>query len=335
MSAALATYQPIDGNLSQWIASRIKEGCNRIALRQRAEDGTAQRVREWPMTPQTDANELAEAVQRRAWEDGRHFGARALYGVFAYRDHVQVDRTFLTIESDDGSEGMALAPVPPRLRDIAVEQLAAVSGQLMRHNEANMRVAIGQTVDIIGHYKDMLAARDRRIEDLERRNTEVATLYEKMTTLQHEREIEVMREERENRNHDFLREKLDLALPILLSKLARHANGSAAPAANTNASSKNGEGAAEEATSSSSGESSVDHIYKEELLSKLLGSLSKVQIAKIAEVLTPEQQMAIHELYIAYGKRDLEKQAARKAKTESSSSRSRKKGGTAPKEGIQ
>ena len=48
----------------------------------------------------------------------------------------------------------------------------------MRHNEANARLAIGQTLDVIGHYKALLAAREKRIEELETKYYRVVELYE-------------------------------------------------------------------------------------------------------------------------------------------------------------
>ena len=173
MNSALTTYSsPEHGDLAQWLEHQLAGGATRLVLRQKSEDGGDQLVREFARTDAADASALADVIHRRAHEDGRHFRGRSLYGAFAYRDRDYLDRFFFAV---DGAEDHAHF-------GHREANLSGVTTQLMRHNEANARLAIGQTLDVIGHYKALLAAREKRIEELE-------TKYSLRTTLDRSRAL--------------------------------------------------------------------------------------------------------------------------------------------------
>ena len=150
----------------------------------------------------------------------------------------------------------------------------------MRHNEANARLAIGQTLDVISHYRSLLAAREKRIEELEAKYWKVAELYERLTSMQHERDLEVMRIQQADKRQDFLKDKLDMLAPVLVSKvLPGAAKGGA---------------------------------LGEELIRQFLKSLSPKQMEAIVGSLSPEQAAVINEVYVAYGEREVAKDEAKK-----------------------
>lgn len=283
---ALTTYSPDFMELAQWVAKQIEEGCTRVVLRQRADDGADSLVREWPLSG--DARELASVIYKRAQDEGRHFRGRILYGAFSYRENVYVDRVFFTVNGGEDEGGYF------GQREGA--SLAGVTSQLMRHNEANARLAVGQTLDVISHYKAMLAARDKRIEELEAKFFEVMEMYEKLTSMQHERELELAKVARDEKNHDFMREQFGVLAPVVVSKLTGALAGG-----------KGGIGGSP--------------ILGEELLMRFLGSLSDEQRNAILSKLTIQQQIALQEIYMAYGKRsvDREKEKADKAKKKNGS----------------
>ena len=109
---------------------------------------------------------------------------------------------------------------------------------------------------------------------------EVAELYERLTSMQHERDLEVMRIQQSDKRQDFLREKLDLLAPVVLAKVAPNAAKNAA--------------------------------LGEELLRQFLKSLSPQQMETIVSSLKPEQAAVINEIYVAYGERELAKEEAKK-----------------------
>jgi hypothetical protein len=266
-STSLAAYGPDLGHLAQWVERQIADGATRLILRQKSEAGE-QLVREFPTLGESP-NPLADAVYRKAEDDGRHFRGRSVYGVFAFRDRDYVDRLFFTIDGDEDQAYFGQREA----------NLSGVTTQLMRHNEANARLAIGQTLDVISHYKALLAAREKRIEELESKYWKVVELYERLTSMQHERELEVKRLEQADKRQEFLREKLDMLAPVLMSKIV--------PGANKGA-------------------------LGEELIRQLLKSLSPEQMQTIVGALSPEQAAVINEVYVAYGERELAKDEAKK-----------------------
>jgi hypothetical protein len=266
----LATYSsPEHSELAQWLERQIADGTTRIILRQKTDEGGDTLVREFPA--EGGANALADTIYRRAHDDGRHFRGRSLYGVFAYRDRDYVDRFFFAVEGDQEQQHFGTREA----------NLSGVTSQLMRHNEANARLAIGQTLDVIGHYKSLLAAREKRIEELETKYWKVTELYERLTSMQHERELETMRMAQSDKRQEFLREKLDMIAPVVLSKLAPGAAKGAA--------------------------------LGEELLRQFLKSLSPNQMDAIVGSLKPEQAAVINEIYLAYGEREVAKEEAKKS----------------------
>jgi hypothetical protein len=271
MNGVLATYSsPEHGDLAQWLEQQLRAGATRVVLRQKGEDTGDQLVREFGRGDGADANALAGVIHQRANEDGRHFRGRSLYGVFAYRDRDYMDRFFFAVEGleDHAHFGQREA------------NLSGVTQQLMRHNEANARLAIGQTLDVIGHYKALLAAREKRIEELETKYYRVVELYERLTSLQHERDLEVLRIQQSEKRQDFLREKLDMLAPVLMSKIVPGASKGAA--------------------------------LGEELVRQFLKSLRPEQMQAIVGALSPEQAAVINEVYVTYGEREVAKEEAKK-----------------------
>jgi hypothetical protein len=104
-------------------------------------------------------------------------------------------------------------------------------------------------------------------------------LYERLTSMQHERELDVKRLEQADKRQEFLREKLDMLAPVLMSKIV--------PGANKGA-------------------------LGEELIRQLLKSLTPEQMQTIVGALSPEQAAVINEVYVAYGERELAKDDAKK-----------------------
>jgi hypothetical protein len=269
--SGLTTYSsPEHSELAQWLERQVADGVTRLVLRQKGDEGGDTLVREFPVEGAGGPGALADTLHRRAKDDGRHFRGRSLYGVFAYRDRDYIDRYFFSVEGDEEQHHFGTREA----------NLSGVTSQLMRHNEANARLAIGQTLDVIAHYKTLLTAREKRIEELETKYWKVAELYERLTSMQHERELDAMRMAQADKRQEFLREKLDMLAPVVLSKLAPGASKGVA--------------------------------LGEELLRQFLKSLSPQQMDAIVGSLKPEQAAVINEIYLAYGERELATEKAKK-----------------------
>ena len=269
--SAIATYSaPAHVDLAQWLEKQLEDGVSCIVLRQKSDEGSETLVREFGVEEAPGATALANLIHARAAEDGRHFRGRSLYGAFAFRDGKYADRFFFVIEGEEDHAHFGA-------RDA---NLSGVTTQLMRHNEANARLAIGQTLDVISHYRSLLAAREKRIEELETKYWKVAELYERLTSMQHERELEVLRMKQSDKRQDFLRDKLDMLAPVLVSKVMPGAAKGGA--------------------------------LGEELIRQFLKSLSPKQMESIVGALSPEQAAVINEVYVAYGEREVAKDEAKK-----------------------
>ena len=256
-------------HLAKWLRAQQEDDCTHVILRQRTAE-TDQQVREWNLAAAEDLDALAAEIETRAQEDGQHFRGPTLYGLFAYREvgKAHVERTFLRVEGQGGRESFFQETEAPDGRGI--------TSQLMRHNEVATRIALGQTSEIMEFYKRALEQRDRRIEDLENRHFKMLELYEKLQSMQHERDLEVVREQRADERTKFLKEKLDMLAPVLMNKLLGK-EGATAPA------------------------------LGEELMRQFLKSLAPNQIDALMGMLRPEQAAVIGEVYEAYAKREMER----------------------------
>ena len=258
-------------HLAKWLRAQQEDDCTHVVLRQRTAE-TDQQVREWNLAAAEDLDALAAEIETRAQEDGQHFRGPTLYGLFAYREvgKAHVERTFLRVEGQGGRESFFQETEAPDGRGI--------TSQLMRHNEVATRIALGQTSEIMEFYKRALEQRDRRIEDLENRHFKMLELYEKLQSMQHERDLEVVREQRADERTKFLKEKLDMLAPVLMNKLLGK-EGATAPA------------------------------LGEELMRQFLKSLAPNQIDALMGMLRPEQAAVIGEVYDAYVKREMERES--------------------------
>jgi hypothetical protein len=119
----------------------------------------------------------------------------------------------------------------------------------------------------VRHYKEESDRKDARIHELEERHEKVLTMYEELLSMKHQREMETLRAQNSERRKDHLLDKLDMLIPIVMSKVI--------PAAKTPA-------------------------LGEELMRQLLKSLTRGQLSALVGHLSPEQAALIHEIYLAY-----------------------------------
>lgn len=257
--------------LSRWLQKQTDEKRTRVVLRQRLAAGASdQTVREWRLT-EIQPSELAAQIHARAMEDSMHQRGPVQYGLFAYADGHKsyVDRTFLTIEDAPAarSSSTSLASLEPEDLSTERSQAGAIVGLLMKHTHASAHLALGHTIDIVRHYKEESERKDARIRDLEEKHSKVLAMYEELLSMKHERELEMLRAQNSEKRKDHLLDKLDMLVPIAMSKVL--------PASNTPA-------------------------LGQELMRQLLKSLSREQLAGLVKHLSPEQAALIHEIYVAY-----------------------------------
>ncbi len=268
---AVQTYANELLELTRWLQRQVDERRARVVLRQRAGSGGAdQTVREWRLT-EIVASELATQIHNRALEDSTHQRGPVQYGLFAYVEGHKsyVDRTFLTIDDGGAGETSASSSLATLNQDDPSEraQSATLVALLMKHTHASAQLSLGNTIDIIRHYKEDAATKDARIRELEERHSKVLQMYEELLSMKHERELEMLRAQNSEKRKDHLLDKLDMLVPIAMSKVL--------PASSTPA-------------------------LGQELMRQLLKSLSREQLAALVKNLNPEQAALIHEIYVAY-----------------------------------
>jgi hypothetical protein len=259
----LSTYESTTlSELTQWVAEQHKAGADKLLLRRRTEELNGHElVRSWSVEGAVNAAELAASILRTGHDEGRFFAGRSVYGVFSIAGRNPLARYFFDVEGQESDVGGFSAAAARETN------LSSVTSQLMRHNEANARLAIGQTLDIVGHYKAMLTVRDRRIEELERKYTEVFLLHERLLSMQHQRDMEKRALDLKEKNEDMMREKAGLLVPLVVNKLA--------PGAMPNAGAN----------------------FLSSTIESLMGSLTPQQIEGVLAALSPEQGALIASLY--------------------------------------
>ncbi len=257
-------------DLGDWLRNQAREGCVRIQLRQRIQE-VEQQVREWLLDPTTDTDALAEIIRAKMNDEARQLRGPTLFGLFSFQPNrtMHHDRVTRRIDGMGGHSDALIGETE------AADSRGIVS-QMMRHNEASARIALGQTLEIVEHYKSITKASGERVTALEEKQMQVIDLFEKLISLQHERDLEMIRERRSDKKHDFVREKLDMLTPVLMSKVlgAGQAKGTGSP-------------------------------MGEELLRQFLKSLSPDQYRAIWSALSPEQAVTMIELYDRYGSQEL------------------------------
>jgi len=276
-------------DVGEWIRKQVREGCSRIVLRQKVSD-CEQHVREWRLEPGADVDALAEEVRSKMNDEARQLRGSTLFGLFSFAPNqglhgVHNDKLTRRVDGGMGGHSDAL------IGETESADARGLVSQMMRHTEASARIALGQTLEIVEHYKSISKERGERVISLEEKQMQVIELFERLISLQHERDLATIRERRADKKHDFVREKLDMLTPVLMSKVL---------------------GAGDPKGSGS--------LMGEELLRQFLKSLKSEQMRAIWSALSPEQAATMFELYDRYGQRDLASEAAATAKRDESTS---------------
>jgi hypothetical protein len=255
--------------VGDWLRMQLRDGCTRIVLRQRVGE-IEQHVREWSMGPETDLVTLAEEIRGKMNDEGRQLRGPTLFALFSFRtgQPMHVDRMLRRVEGTAGGNNALFG-------ETEASDARGIVAMMMRHNEASARIALGQTLEIVEHYKSISKERGERVAALEERQEENIKLFERLMSLQHEREMEKLREHRKDEGRAYLRQKIDLVAPVLLSKVL-------------SAGMPKGGGT----------------VMGEEVLRQFLKSLQPEQVQAIIASLGPEQIVSMVELYERYSDRE-------------------------------
>lgn len=271
-------------DLVMWVHEQIARGCSVITLRQRADEGETL-VCNHPL-PGDGAQAVATSIHARGQAEGRFLRGPTLFVLYAFKDTTRehCDRKSFRVEGETFSRSGETEP----------PTMSGINAMLMRHAEGATKIALGHTSHIIEQYKVLLQQRDRRISELETSLREASAMRESLVMLEHERSLSLHRAKEEEKRSDFMRDKLNLLLPVLAGKMLG-TNGASVPT-----------------------------VVNDEMLRQLLGSLSPDQLMQLQSILGPDQQAVVGDLYMRYAQQSKDPAVAAAATTHGPDQVSRK-----------
>lgn len=198
--------------LDKWIETQGKHlpGAQWVELRHITVNEQQSPVQRWPLVDDmpTLVAQVWSAAQQ--WTDSVGAGSqRFCVAILDAQDHVLAQ--FLARVGSDAVGGTAWDSEPANL--------AGVTKQLMRHNEAHAKISAASTQGVIDRLLDENLRLNQRIEGYEARHIEMLQLYESLITARHDRELEAQRQQRKDARRDALVGKLSLLLPVAAAKL--------------------------------------------------------------------------------------------------------------------
>lgn len=271
-------------DVRDWLEVVIDRGAERIELRVRNDDA---RVTDWliPPKPSNDTGgggpapaKIAAEIAKAAELDGRaQSGEKVFYAVFAYgRDDRQIHRLFFEVGGRGGKASGRDDEMPPTFVGL-VQQVQKQNAELHRllimsqegRNEAQER---------------MIAKLAERLDVMEGKRLALVEAWEKVTSIQMEREHHKHEMALEEKRQAFLVEKLDMMAPVFLNRLMGGGPGKGSP------------------------------FFGEDMVKQLLGKMKPDQIDALlrgqAVEWQSEQIMIFAELYMAYQQRHAKEAAA-------------------------
>jgi hypothetical protein len=250
-------------DLVRWVHEQIARGCVQITLRQRVDEGETLVCN--LALPGEGAQPTALTIHQRATGEGRYQRSPTLFVLYAFRDITRehCDRKSFRVEGESFSRSGETEP----------PTMAGINSMLMRHTDAATKIALGHTSHIIEQYKVLLSQRDRRISELEAQLRDASAMRESFVMLEHERGLAIHRAKLDEKRSDFMREKLDLLLPVVAGKVL------------------------------GTTQMGVPPVVTDETMKQLLGSLTPEQLMSLQGILRPEQQTVVADLYVRYAQR--------------------------------
>jgi hypothetical protein len=261
-------------DLVAWLEDQKKPKVARIVLRRRSDAGLEETLREVHIDGDNAAApaDTAGSLMSRARNSARLLPGRSIFNVCALGTSNETIDTFsFAVDGEQDTSGSR-------------DQTIRMTDMLMRHTEASARLALGNTLAITNKYREMLEMVQADNAVLRDQVGALLKEIESMNAQRFEQDMTVRAHEKEEEATRYAREKFDLLVPVLMSKVAP------------------------QLAQAGSG------ILLEDQVEKILASLRPDQVTRIISALDMEQQVAFGELMQAYGARAMKRQEERKAK---------------------
>lgn len=294
---AVDQHRAAEETLSDFLSSlrfggeldEIGETCSRVELRQVISGAPNQPLRDWPILPDAEVEDLASEIVDYAAKDASSYPTPNRYVLVAYfaGDDYKFRRrspTFLMRGLDFQSDNH----VGPD--DVSESEPATSKGlltQLMRHSEALARTLVGSQANLLQMYREELHSARAQSVRAQEMHVELIGLLEEVHSEKHQRELEAKKEERFGDMQKEIFEDTRALLPAVVNKLGGR---KVLPEKST---------------------------PKDEAIMRLMGSLDENQRDQIAQVLRPAQLatlMTLFESALESAKKKEDEEKARKAK---------------------
>jgi hypothetical protein len=268
--AIVTTSSSDRSDLSAWLDDQKRQKVTRVVLRLRTETGVEQVVRELRLDGE-------DKPQSHEIADGLMSRARNSARMVRGRAMFSVCGLGAGNETVDSFGFSVTSDEPRHVENNPSNELLAL---LMRHTEVSARMSIGCTSDLINKWRDLVEVKDAENAALRAEIARMAEDASELAAARSERELMLIQARQNDRRDAKLWEKFDLLLPVALRYLAPSA-----------AQPKSG-------------------VFLEDLVEKIVSSLTEEQMERIAVILSVEQRIALIQLVQAYNERGAKRQQA-------------------------
>lgn len=256
--------------LVQWIRMQQASAFDgatlyRLILRHAMGGNKASSVAEFDVSnPENSPEDIASLITEAANDDAEGLGGLQKYTVSSYfsddPDHVRARFSFrLLVDEHDTGE----------VHDSEPATSAGLLAQMMRHNEAMMRVTVMSMSEIARIQTRQIERLASQNEDLTTKHLNMMEMMEEVMTAKDEREVRRMEVKNKLDNQAAIVDKIGLLLPAVVNRISGK---NLLPSKTT---------------------------PEQMMLDKFLESFSLEQMQGLGNVLKPEQMMIVMELYQA------------------------------------
>lgn len=264
--------------------------CREVELRQLVHGAANRPLLSWSLA-ELELEQLAREILQYAQSDADAFGTPNTYVVVAYFELERVPgATSPAFRLRSSVSGVSLDGQIHGPDDVLETEPATRAGhqaQMMRHNEALMRNTIGGFSQVLAASNQVISSlqielrrRADKEEAVEKRQMELMTLFESITTEHHKRALEERRQATNEKYRSMAFEELSLVLPVIANRFLQSKG--------------------------------MPGVFRErmtpeiEMIDRFFASLTPQQIERMMVVggLTPAQQIAIGEAYQAFQQRN-------------------------------
>jgi len=202
--------EPTDAELVAFVRDAIARGADRIQLRH-AGEVSDHGIRTWP-TGELGPGAIAAEAWRLAMREANALRGTQTFALVSYRPDAPVydERCSFRCAGEETSNGLEGSERPT---------IAGVTGMLMRHSEANQRLAINSSLDIVRMYQRTIESRDAYIARLEAKHISVLTLVEDLQSTKFERDLTAARAARDDAMKGRVVGQLEKYIPVLAGKI--------------------------------------------------------------------------------------------------------------------